>query len=65
MNKSILLAAALLLSGCGVIYPDGISEAEKLCENNGGISHIQVWIAVYPDVYCNNGAVFEDVGREK
>ena len=66
-NNILMVIGAILLtvtlSGCGnFVTQKGIDEAQKICENNGGISNIAtVGDLVGEDMtlYCNNGGRFK------
>ncbi len=57
---TLLIAICLIggLVGCGNwIKEESIQRAYNLCENNGGIKHLQIF---YDDtLVCKNGAEFE------
>lgn len=59
--KKYLLLLALFVVGCSnSVGPSHIAEAEKLCKNNNGLRSVQMGTLRY-DVFCYNGAIFEDI----
>lgn len=57
----IAMAAAGFINGITPEYvtPEDFLAAEQLCENNGGLDLIDL-DEIYHDVYCVNGATFNN-----
>ena len=57
MKYIALIAVILALSGCGNwVSSKDIKKAQELCEGNGGIKHLSIFLA--DDVVCVNGTKF-------
>lgn len=62
MKKYIILLA-LLATGCTVtVNPALMAHAEVLCNDNDGVSKIDVGFVKYTTV-CNNSAIFEGISK--
>ena len=54
--RALVLAAALILGGC-VTTSYQWSQADTMCEQNGGLREVRQ-VHPYPYFECNNGARF-------
>ena len=61
MKLLLLALCVVILGGCNGSYvtPAIISEATRVCENNGGLLKLYITsVSACPVVYCKNGARF-------
>lgn len=63
MMKYILLLSVVFLVGCEVTGEE-IVVAQRLCENNEGISMIHTQPIGSPSVACVNGAYFQKIATK-
>jgi hypothetical protein len=57
MKKLFVFILILLFCGCS-INKETITKAEEVCEQNTGMSHINITNFRKITVVCNNGAIF-------
>lgn len=57
MKKLFVFLFILLLCGCS-INKETITKAEEVCEQNAGMSRIDINSVTTIAVVCNNGAIF-------
>lgn len=57
MKKLFVFLLILLLCGCS-INKETITKAEEVCEQNAGMSQIDISNFTEIIVVCNNGAIF-------